>query len=99
LGARKGIDENGMSDKNIRLLLPGDVMEPLLYVMFDMESDEDVKPTAVRRVEVTENTVFEEIDLGDGSFAFMFEMVDVQNNSYLSEAVLIEVIDGEVFLS
>jgi len=99
LGARKGVDENGMSDKNIRPLLTGDVVEPLLYVMFDMESDEDAKPTAVGRVEVTANTVFEEIDLGDGSFVFMFEMVDVQNNSYLSEAVLIEVVDGEIFLS
>jgi hypothetical protein len=99
LGARKGIDEHGMSDKNIRPLLPGDVVEPLLYVLFNMESDEDAEPTAVERVEITANTVFEEIDLGDGSFVFMFEMVDVQNNSYLSEAVLIDVVDGEIFLS
>jgi hypothetical protein len=29
----------------------------------------------------------------------MFEMVDVLNNSYLSEAVLIDVVDGDIYLS
>lgn len=99
LGARRGIDENGMSDKNIRPLLPGDVVEPLLYVIYDMSSDEDAVATPVGRVTITRDTAFEEIDLGDGTFVFLFEMVDVQNNSYLSEAIRIEVEDGEIFLS
>ena len=30
---------------------------------------------------------------------FMFEMTDVQNNSATSQAVTIEVKDGEIFLS
>ncbi|MDR1541620.1 MAG: hypothetical protein LBU32_27250 [Clostridiales bacterium] len=99
LGARRGIDENGMADKNIRPLLPGDIVEPLLYVIYDMESDEDAVPVAVESITVAADAVFEEIGLGDGSFLFLFEMVDIQNNSYLSEAVFIDVVDGEIYLS
>jgi hypothetical protein len=99
LGARKGIDENGMADKNIRPLLPGDIAEPLLYAIYDMESDEDAAPAAVESITAAADAVFEEIDLGDGSFLFLFEMVDIQNNSYLSEAVFIDIVDGEIYLS
>jgi hypothetical protein len=88
-----------MADKNIRPLVPGDVVEPLLYVTRDMESDGDPEQTAVESITVTADTAFGEIDLGDGEFLFVFEMRDVLNNSYLSQAVVITVEDGEIRLS
>ena len=99
LGARRGVDDNGMADKNLRKLRPGDIVEPLHYIFFDLD-DEDEDPTqmAVESITVTSRTRFEETDLGDGLFVFMFEMVDVQNNSYLSEAVVFSVEDGEIYL-
>lgn len=96
LGLRKGIDENGMADGKIRPLIPGDIIEPLHYVV-DLETEE-VTQIAVDSVVVSEDTSFYEIDMGDGEFLFMFEMCDIQNNSYLSEAITITVEDGEIFL-
>ncbi|MDR0293431.1 MAG: zinc-ribbon domain-containing protein [Oscillospiraceae bacterium] len=99
LGARRGIDGNGMADKNLRKLQPGDIIEPLHYIFFDMDdSDEEPTQMAVEELTVTAGTRFEEMDLGDGLFVFLFEMVDVQNNSYLSEAVVFLVEDGEITL-
>ncbi|GHU61441.1 hypothetical protein AGMMS49983_01160 [Clostridia bacterium] len=99
LGARRGIDENGMVDKNLRQLLPGDVVEPLHYVMFDMEDeDEEFTVMAVESLTVTGSTRFEEADLGDGLYIIMFEMVDVRNNSYLSETAAFSVEGGEIYL-
>ncbi|GHV11211.1 hypothetical protein FACS1894219_01980 [Clostridia bacterium] len=95
LGARRGIDENGMADKNLRKLKPGDVIEPLVYYFQD---DEDMKQITVDTVTVTADTVFEDTDMGDGTFMYMFEMVDAQNKSYYSEVVLFSVEDGEISL-
>ena len=99
LGARRGIDDNGMASKNLRKLQPGDVIEPLHYVFFDMDDeDEDATQMAVEKLTVTANTRFADMDLGDGKFVFMFEMVDVQNNSYLSETVMFLVENGDIYL-
>ena len=98
LGLRRGISESGMADKNIRPLIPGDVLEPLFYAM-DLDSDEGMLPFASDAITITQETDFMETDLGDGDFMFVFEMKDMQNNSYLSEAVLITVENGEMTIS
>ena len=99
LGARRGIDENGMSDRNLRPVVPGDVIEPLHYVLFDMEDeDEDFSIIAGDRLIVTANTRFTETELGDGLYIFLFEMVDALNNSFLSEPAMFSVDDGEIYL-
>ena len=99
LGARRGIDENGMADKNLRHLISGDVIEPLHYVLFDMDDDdEDFTVMAFESLTVTANTHFAETELADGVYIFMFEMVDAQSNSYLSEAAAFAIEDGEIYL-
>ncbi|MCL2003157.1 MAG: clostripain-related cysteine peptidase [Oscillospiraceae bacterium] len=99
LGARRGIDENGMGDRNLRRLVPGDVIEPLHYVLFDMDDeDEDFSIIAGNGLTVTANTRFAEAELGDGLYIFMFEMVDARNNSYLSDAAMFTVESGEIYL-
>jgi len=97
LGARRGIDDNGMADRNLRQLEPGDVIEPLHYVLFD-EPNAEFEQLAVESLTVTENTRFYRIDMGDGIFFFMFEMVDVLGNEYLSEGAVYEVINGKISL-
>jgi hypothetical protein len=99
LGARRGIDDNGMADRRLRQLRPGDVIEPLHYFLFDMDDpDEEFSLLSVDRIVVTANTRFYEQDLGDGYFFFMFEMVDVQNNSYLSDVACFMIEDGIIYL-
>jgi len=99
LGARRGIEDNGMSDRVLRQLKPGDIIEPLHYVLFDMDDDdEDFTVMGIGRITVTANTRFEEADLDDGYYIFMFEMVDVLNESFFSEAVLFLLEDGDIYL-
>lgn len=97
LGARQGLDENGMADRNLRLLEPGDVLEPLHYVLMDTPNAE-FEQRAIERFTVTENTSFFETELGDGMFFYMFEMCDRLGNYYLSKIVIFNVENGNVTL-
>ena len=99
LGAWRGIDDNGMADKDLRQLQEGDTIEPLLFYLFDMD-DPDEEPTimSVDSFSLTENTSLEEIFMGDGYYILIYEMVDILNNSYLSDSVTYQIIDGVVHL-
>lgn len=97
LGARKEMEEESlMADKNLIKLKAGDQVTPILYAM--SLSDENAEATEVPGDPITlkEGFKFEETDLGDGNFAFMFEVVDTANNTVDSEAALFEYKDGEV---
>ena len=98
LGLKRGIDESGMAG-NIRPLIPGDTIEPLLYYLDLSAEGSETKPFPGDAITVTASTDFVETDLGDGQFLFMFEMRDMQNNSYLSDMVTITVENGEMSLS
>ena len=84
LGARKGIDENGMSDKNLRPLVPGDEITTIHYAT-TISGDDDITEIPMDTFTVTENTRFHEAELGDGVFMMMFELIDSRNNSAFSE--------------
>ena len=96
LGARKEIDQNGKADKFLRELQPGDVIEPVHYVMTDLENSDDIETLSVDTITVTEDTAFEETELGDGIYFFMFEMKDMRNQSYNSQIVMFNVEDDEI---
>ena len=99
LGARKAVDKNGKADKFLRKLKIGDVIEPTHYVITDLEKDDDPQPMQLEKLTVTADTKFEETELGDGKYMFMFEMKDMRNNSYDSEAVMFSVENGEIEIS
>lgn len=96
LGARHAVDDNGKTDKYLRMLKPGDVIEPLHYVMADYESNEDPQIMSIEKLTVTEQTAFKETELGDGTFLMVFEMKDNRGQSYESEAVIINYKDGNI---
>jgi len=96
LGARRGLEENGMADKNLVKLKAGDKITTLHYVC-DFDS-EDLKQVESETFTVTSGTSFGEASLGDGEFVLFFEMVDARNNSMYSKAVLITVEDGEIYM-
>jgi len=97
LGVRNKSDENKlMGDKNLIHLKVGDKVTPILGAMSLSDDDDEIYEISDETVIITSTTVFQEIELGDGTFAFMFEIVDTSNNSYDSELVLFESIDGEV---
>jgi len=97
LGVRRGLEDNGMSDRNLIKLKPGDTITTLHYAGL-ISDDGEIEQVEIDTFKVTANTSFYETDLGDGTFILLFEMVDAHNNSMYAEAVLITVEDGEIYM-
>lgn len=97
LGARHAVDENGKPDKLLRQLKVGDVIVPLHTVIENYEEDAEpeMKPSSDKII-VTEQTAFKEMDLGDGTFAMVFEMKDSRGQSFQSDSVIITYKDGNI---
>lgn len=95
LGARQGIDENGMADRKMRLLEEGDEITTLWY-MASVSGDDDFEPYIVETFTVTEDTAFDEIELPDGSYAMFYEMRDVMDNYAYSCQVTFDCADGGI---
>ncbi len=96
LGARKPLDESGMADKNLRYLVEGDVITTIHYVMSISGDDDELMPIEMDEFTVGGETKFEDISLGDGMFLQMFEMRDMQGYSAFSQAVVFEIVNGEI---
>ncbi|MDD3428702.1 MAG: clostripain-related cysteine peptidase [Oscillospiraceae bacterium] len=96
MGARRSIDDNGMSDKDLTKLQAGDVITPIYYYMTLSGDDEDVYQFEGDAFTFTADSSFYETELGDGVFSFMFEMVDMQNNSALSDMATFTVNGDEI---
>ena len=97
LGVRRGLEDNGMSDRNLIKLKPGDTITTLHYVCL-LSDDDEIERVEIDTFKVTADTAFYETELGDGTFMMLFEMVDAHNNSMYAEAVLITVEDGEIYM-
>ena len=85
MGARRAI-ENNVVDKVLIKLKPGDKVTTILKGMTISGDDDDFQ-----EVEVDTFTLGKKYEMGDGTFMFMFEMTDVQNNTATSKVVTIEV--------
>ena len=95
LGARQGIDDAGMADKELRLLQPGDEVT-LVWYMTDLSTDADPEAYTADTVVISENTAFGEMQLPDGQYAMLFEMYDATGASALSDVVLFDCANGEI---
>ena len=95
LGARKGLSDSGMADKNLVQLKPGDEISTIHYAS-SISGDDDLQAVAVDTFTVSENTEFTEVDMGDGVYLMMFELVDAKNSSIYSEVVQF-VVDGDYY--
>lgn len=95
LGARQGIDESGMSDKELRLLQEGDEITTLWYLATASGEDE-FEPYTAATINVTANTAFGEMPLPDGSYSMVYEMRDAMDNYAYSAAVTFDCAGGEI---
>ena len=86
IGARKGLDDSGMADKNLVMLKPGDEIIPIHYIS-SVSGDDDFTEIQLEPFTVTENTSFGEVSLGDGQFIMMFELEDTRNNTVFSQLI------------
>lgn len=95
LGAWQGIDENGMADKDLRLLEEGDEITTLWYIA-SASGDDDFEPYTAETFTVTADTSFGEVNLPDGSYSMLYEMRDAMGNYAYSDQVIFECSDGEI---
>jgi hypothetical protein len=96
MGARKGLDETGMADKNLVQLQPGDEVTTLLYAA-TITGDDAFELYEMETFYVTESTAFEEAWLGDGEYMMMFELTDASNMTSWSDEFLFSIEDGEIY--
>ena len=98
LGARKGLDDNGMPGKELIQLEPGDEITTLHYYMDISGDDDEIYQVEVDTFTVTENTAIAYEELWDGEFTFFFDMVDARGESAYSDMVTFTVEDGEIYV-
>ena len=96
IGARQGIDDNGMADKELRRLQEGDEITTIWY-MATATGDDDFEPYEAATFTVTADTTFAETQLFDGSYSMVFEMRDAMGNYAYSDAVTFDYEDGEIY--
>lgn len=96
LGARQGIDNSGMADKELRLLQEGDEITTIWY-MSTASGDDEFEPYTAATVTVTADTAFGEMELLDGSYSMVYEMRDAMDNYAYSEPVTFDCADGEIY--
>ena len=94
LGARQGIDDTGMADKELRLLQEGDELTTVWYMA--TASDDEFEPYTAETFTVTADTAFGEAALPDGSYEMIFEMRDAMDNYAYSDAVTFDCANGEI---
>ena len=96
LGARKGIDDNGMADKELRLLKPGDEVTTI-WKIASYSGEDEFEDYEVDTITVTANTAFSERPLFDGTYCMEFEMWDAMGNYAYSDPVQFDCVDGEIY--
>ena len=95
LGARQGIGEAGMSDKELRLLQPGDALTTIWYLS-SYSGEDGLEAYAVEELTVTADTSFAEMELPDGRYGMVFEMRDAMDNYAYSDSVFFLCEDGKI---
>lgn len=95
LGARQGIGEAGMSDKELRLLQPGDTLTTIWYLS-SYSGEDGLDAYAVEELTVTADTSFAEMELPDGRYGMVFEMRDAMDNYAYSDSVFFLCEDGKI---
>ncbi|MBR2143502.1 MAG: clostripain, partial [Anaerovibrio sp.] len=96
LGARKGIDEYGMGDRNLIKLKEGDTITTIHYAMTMSGAEEEFSPVEVDNFQIGSQPVFADENMGDGEYGYCFEFVSPTVDSALSQMVQFTVKDNKI---
>ncbi|BAL81950.1 putative peptidase C11 family protein [Selenomonas ruminantium subsp. lactilytica TAM6421] len=96
LGARRGIDSQGMGDRNLIRLKAGDQITTLHYGMTISGDEEDLTQVEVDTFTIGDQPKFAEEDMGDGVYGYCFEFVTPAGDSALSKLVQFTIQDGKI---
>ncbi len=100
LGARKGIEDNGMGTRELIKLKAGDTITTIHYGNILSSDNDDLTPVEVDTFTINSaNPKFEDEDMGDGLFGYCFEFVSPTEDSALSKMVQFEVVGDNITTS
>ena len=86
LGARRGLSDEGMADKNLIKLKAGDSLT-FVYQERALDGSGGFVYSMGETITVDEETMFYETPLPPGEYGMMFKIFDARNNSVLSEVL------------
>ena len=96
LGAKKGLDSNGMSDRELIKLRAGDEITTLHYGTTISGDDSDLVQVEVDTFTIGEHPTVKDEQLGDGKYFYAFEFVAPTEDSALSKLVEFDIQNGEI---
>lgn len=96
LGARHGLDDNGMSSRELIKLHAGDEITTLHYGMTISGEDEAFTQVEVDTFTIGDNPQIKDEQLGDGNYAYSFEFMTPTEESALSNFILFTVANGQI---
>ncbi|MBR1806869.1 MAG: clostripain, partial [Selenomonadaceae bacterium] len=97
LGAKKGLDSNGMSDRELIKLKAGDEITTLHYGTTISGDESDLTQVEVETFTIGEHPTVKDEQLGDGTYYYAFEFISpTDNNSALSKLVQFDIRNGEI---
>lgn len=97
LGARKGLDDNGMSDRELIKLREGDEITTLHYGITISGDDSEFTQVEVDTFTIGENPEVKDEPLGNGNYAYSFQFITPTEASASSAFVLFTVENGQIF--
>ena len=96
LGAPKGIDNHGMSDRDLIKLRAGDEITTIHYGMTISGDDEDFTQVEVDTFQIGDNPEIKDEPLGDGNYGYGFEFMTPTDDSAFSNFIMFTVSGGEI---
>ena len=99
LGARRGIESNGIADRELTQLKAGDKITTLHYAMTLSGNEEEFSQYDVDTFTLGAQPRIADEDMGDGVYSYCFEFVDPQKKSALSRLVTYTIKNGKIVTS
>ena len=99
LGARRELEENGMSDRRLIHLKAGDMVTTIHYAMSASGDDDEFTPVEVDTFRLGSHPKVKDEEVGDGKYGYMFEFLAPTGESALSNMAVFDIAGGGITTS
>ena len=98
IGAQKGLDSDGMADRELIKLKEGDKITTFLY-QTKLFKDDDIQKVKFETFKIGKNPTIKDEKLKDGEYGYLFEFVSPTQDGVFAKAVSFEIKKGEIITS
>ncbi len=95
LGATSGVDNSGQAGKDLTPIKEGDTVS-FLYYGQSLEKEAEIETVESDSFKWKEKYAFQDMELPDGKYAFLFEVTDVFGKKTISDVSYLSYHDGEI---